>query len=98
MAKNKVIRTVKFLEQCLKESGLTVSRIVLFGSHAKGNATKDSDIDIVILSDDFKGKNIFKRAQLTKEAEIKTIKKYLIPIDILTMTPDEWNNKKAMFS
>lgn len=60
--------------------------------------TKDSDIDIVILSDDFKGKNIFKRAQLTKEAEIKTIKKFLIPIDILTMTPDEWEKSRPMFS
>lgn len=96
MAKSKVIKAIKFLEQCLRESRLTFSKVVLFGSYAKGRATKESDIDIVIISDNFKGKNIFKRAEMTKDAEIKTIKKFLIPLDILTMTPEEWENSKAM--
>jgi hypothetical protein len=31
---------VKFLTDCLKEKGLKVSKIIVFGSQAKGTATK----------------------------------------------------------
>jgi predicted nucleotidyltransferase len=49
MANSTVIDAAKFLEQCLKEKGLRVSRIVLFGSQAQRRATDESDIDIVII-------------------------------------------------
>jgi predicted nucleotidyltransferase len=96
MAKNKVIEAIKFLKQCLTESDLKISRIVLFGSQPKGTSTKESDIDIVIVSEDFEGKNIFERASLTKNAEIRTIKKYMIPLDIITLSPKEWKNEKSL--
>lgn len=96
MAKNKVIKAIKFLKQCLMESELNISKIILFGSQAKGIATKESDVDVVIISPDFKGKNIFERARLTKDAEIRTIRKFLLPLDILTMTPEEWEKSSAM--
>jgi predicted nucleotidyltransferase len=98
MAKNKVMKVIKFLEQCLRESGLHTSKIILFGSQSKGTAARGSDIDVVIVSDDFKGKNIFERARLTKDAEIKTIKKFILPLDILTMTRDEWKKSSEMLS
>lgn len=98
MAKNKVMKVIKFLEQCLRESGLNISKIILFGSQSKGTAAKESDIDVVIISDDFKGKNIFERARLTKDAEIKTIKKFILPLDILTMTRDEWEKSSEMLT
>jgi len=68
---------IKFLEGCLREKGVKITRIILFGSQITEKATEESDLDIVIISEDFKGKDIFKRAELTKEAEIMTIKKYL---------------------
>jgi predicted nucleotidyltransferase len=89
MAKNKVISAIGFLESCLKRKGISVNRIILFGSYSKGTATQDSDVDVAIISDDFTGKTIFERAALTKEPEILTIKKYLIPLDIVTLTPEE---------
>jgi len=96
MAESKIKRIIRFLKLCLKESEVKVSNIILFGSHAKGLASKGSDIDIVIVSDDFKGKDLFERARLTKEAEIKTMKKFLVPLDILTMTVKEWYKSKSM--
>lgn len=71
------------------ENGLKVQKIILFGSHVHGAATSDSDIDVVIVSDNFRKKSIFTRARLTKEAEIQTIRKFMIPLDIITMTPEE---------
>ena len=56
----------------------------------------DSDIDLVVVSDDFRGKNIFKRVALIKEPEIKTIRKFMIPLDIITLTPAEYESEKSL--
>jgi len=96
MAKSKVKEAVKFFQKCLDETGLHVSRLIIFGSQAKGNAHGDSDIDLLIVADDFRAKNIFQRAQLTKDAEIKTNKKFLIPLDIITLTPEEFESETSL--
>src|SRR3989304_3622509 len=96
MAKNKVRETVKFFQKCLDETGLHVSKLILFGSQAKGAAKGDSDIDILIVAGGFRAKDIFQRAQLTKEAEIKTIKKFLIPLDIITLSPEEFESETSL--
>lgn len=98
MAKRTVKEVVNFLATCLKEEGLNVSKVITFGSYAKRKVTEESDIDVVIVSPDFKGKDIFERAKLTKEAEIKTIRKFLIPLDIITMTPDELETGTSLIS
>lgn len=89
MAKRKVKAAVDFLERCLREGGVTPSKIILFGSQAKGKANKESDIDVVIISEDFRNKDILERAAMTKDAEIRTLKKFMIPLDIVTLTPEE---------
>jgi predicted nucleotidyltransferase len=75
---------------------LNVSKIVVFGSQARRTATEESDIDIAIISEDFTKKNIFKRANLTKDAEIRTIKKFMVPLDIITLTPEEYDNRTSL--
>ena len=92
MYKNNIEKAIKFLEQCLKENGLNISKIILFGSQAT-ETTDNSDVDILIISDDFKNKDIFERARLTKDAEIKTIRKFMVPLDIITLTSEEFENE-----
>ena len=96
MAKGIVLEAITFLEQQLKKSGLHISKLILFGSQATGHATADSDIDIVVLSDDFRDKDIFERAQLIKDAEMQTIKKFMVPFDIITMTPEEFESGSSL--
>ncbi|MFH1338485.1 MAG: nucleotidyltransferase domain-containing protein [Candidatus Omnitrophota bacterium] len=96
MDKDKVIEAIKFLEKCLIRAGVKVSKIILFGSQTKGIVTEESDIDIVIISEDFQGKDIFERASLTKEAEIRTTKRFMLPLDIITMTPKEWKEGNSL--
>lgn len=98
MSKSKVTRIIKFLEGILRERGLNISKIILFGSHAKGGATDESDIDLVIVSADFRRKDIFKRIELTKDAEIMTIKKFMVPLDIITMTPEEYESETSLIA
>ena len=72
--------------------------MILFGSQARGTANMDSDIDILVVSEDFRNKGIFGRAKLTKDAEIRTIRKFLVPLDILTMTPEEYESKASIIA
>src|SRR3989304_3986253 len=96
MAKSKVSEAVRFFQKCLDETGLHVSKLILFGSQARGAAHGESDIDLLIVADEFRAKNIFQRAQLTKDAEIKTNKKFLIPLDIITLTPEEFESETSL--
>ncbi len=98
MAKRAIKEVITFLEKCLRDTGLNISKIIIFGSYAYGKPTEESDIDIIIISKDFKEKDIFERAKLTKEAEIKTIKKFIIPLDIITMTPEELKNERSLIA
>ena len=92
MAKGIILGAITFLEQQMIKSGLHISKLILFGSQATEQATVDSDIDIVVLSEDFRNKDIFERALLIKDAEILTIKKFMVPFDIITMTPEEFES------
>lgn len=98
MVEEKILEIVNFLEQILKNNKLNVSKIILFGSTAKEKAIEDSDLDLVIVSEDFSDKNIFERANLTKEAEIKTIRKFMIPLDIITLTQEELDSETSLIS
>ncbi len=98
MAQKRAKEVVRFFSNCLKEKGLKISKLIVFGSQAKDTATEESDIDIVIVSENFRRKDIFKRGELTKDAEIRTIKKFMVPLDIITMTPEEYDNKTTLMA
>lgn len=46
----------KYLTE-LRNNGLVISKVFLFGSHAYGEPTKDSDIDLLIISPQFDEEN-----------------------------------------
>lgn len=98
MVKKKTRIVVKFFREKLEEENLKVSKIILFGSQVKGHSTPESDIDIVVVSENFRRKNIFRRVELLKNAEIETIKKFMVPLDIITMTPEEYENKTTLMA
>ena len=96
MDKGKVTDAIRFFGKCLKEKGVKVSKIILFGSQVKGATTKESDVDILIISEDFCGKDIFESARLTKDAEIMTLKKFMMPLDIVTLTSEEFEHGTSL--
>ncbi|MBI5605710.1 MAG: nucleotidyltransferase domain-containing protein [Deltaproteobacteria bacterium] len=98
MVKKKIRAVAKFFGEKLEEENVRVSKIILFGSQVKGNATAESDIDIVVVSENFRRKNIFRRVELLKNAEIQTIKKFMVPLDIITMTPEEYKNRTTLMA
>jgi predicted nucleotidyltransferase len=76
-----------FSQQISKEYPLR--RMILFGSQAKGTAGKHSDIDLILVSDKFRG---IKRLDRSPPLYLKWNLSY--PVDILCYTPEEFERKK----
>jgi uncharacterized protein len=53
--RDKIIEETKNLIKTLEKKGIPIKTAYLFGSYAKGTAKKWSDIDILLVSDKFKG-------------------------------------------
>lgn len=95
MDKTTIRRIANFMAKCLEERGVSVSQIILFGSQADGTAHDESDIDIAVISHDFHRKNIFRRAEMLGDAELRTIRKFMAPMDVVTMSPQDLENGKS---
>ena len=66
----------------------------MFGSALNDNMDKDSDIDLIIISTDFRNLDLFERARLTMLSETDTLRKFKIPMDIINLTPEEYHESK----
>jgi predicted nucleotidyltransferase len=60
----------KPLNQFLREvsKSIKVDQMIIFGSYAKGTATPDSDIDVLVISDNFKKVREDKRLNILDRA------------------------------
>jgi uncharacterized protein len=96
MVDAKVLETVNFFGAQLRNSGVRINNLILFGS--SGTATTGSDIDIAIISEDFTNRDIFDRALLTKDAEMHTVKKFKVSLDVITLTPEEYQDQKSLIA
>jgi predicted nucleotidyltransferase len=64
-------------------------RIILFGSHATGNAGPDSDVDLLVVMTS-------KRSKAEQELDIlKLLRSHRIPKDVIVTTPEDfaWRRK-----
>ncbi len=71
MAKTAVIKIVKKFVDVLKSEGITVQRAFLFGSYLSNSNNKESDIDIMIVTDNEDDYLFGKVWSLTKRVNIK---------------------------
>jgi len=65
MDKEEVIEKLKIYKQLLSEH-MEFDEMILFGSHAKGNARKDSDVDVAIVVETLTGDYFSTRPLLWK--------------------------------
>jgi len=91
MAK-KITETIERFKQSLEEMGIKVKKIIIFGSYATKRARKHSDIDVVVISDDFKEMNLLKRLETIGLALAKA--KIMEPIEALGYTEEEYNSER----
>ena len=96
--KSTVMKVIEDLHTTLQKYGIEDNHIALFGSFFNGNTHEDSDIDMIIISNSFESKNLFERINMTLEAESDVRSRYIVPMDILLKTPEEYAySKKAYF-
>ncbi|MDD1685749.1 nucleotidyltransferase domain-containing protein [Methanoregula sp.] len=98
MVDAQVLEVVLFFSAIVREKGVHIHDLILFGSSGTGIAIPKSDIDIAIISSDFAGKDIFDRALMTKDAEIQTVRKYRVALDVLTLTPEEYQDPASLIA
>jgi len=66
---------------------IPVKKIILFGSHAYGNPTEHSDIDLCVISDDTR-----RKIEILHEIRRK-IRGVKYPVDILVYNSDEFSKR-----
>jgi len=88
-----VKRIIERYRQELRNLNINSEKIILYGSYAKGNPREDSDIDLIVISDDFKDMNIRERLEILGVAAGRVFE----PIEALGYTPKEIKQKKETF-
>jgi predicted nucleotidyltransferase len=89
---------IAYMHQTLVKHGIDDSHIALFGSFLNGNTHVDSDIDLIIISKYFEGKNMFERVKMMVRPELEARRKFVVPMDILLKTPEEYERAQATFN
>ncbi len=97
MDKATVNEIIEFLKLSLIHHNINVESIILFGSALHGTMDEDSDIDLIIISSDFRSLDIFERATLTMKSETATIRKYKIPLDVISLCSEEYTESNLRF-
>lgn len=62
-------------------------RVILFGSYARGGATDDSDVDLLVIMEHDKPRNI------EQAIEIQLVNAANFPLDLIVRRPNEVDNR-----
>ncbi len=74
MAQSDVIKLLQLYVRILNEAGLRIQKAFLYGSFARNQASEDSDIDVMLVSDSFDADDIKIKAkawQLTRKVDLR---------------------------
>ncbi|MDZ7360574.1 MAG: nucleotidyltransferase domain-containing protein [candidate division KSB1 bacterium] len=89
-----IFRAIRKYILALQESGTHVQQVFLYGSHAKNQAHRDSDIDIIVVSENFKGKELLERLHILGRARRNVPE----PVEAYGFTPEEVENRERDLS
>ncbi len=96
MVKKEIIGIKETLLNLFQRKGIKITKIAIFGSYAKGKQKEDSDIDIIIVSPDFRNKDNFEKVKLTRGVHRKLVDRTKKPIDIMYYSDLEWNRGHSL--
>ena len=94
MDKDAVLKIIEAFRLALEARNVWASKLVLFGSYAEGTFKDGSDIDLIVVSEDFSGKGYWERIDLLAEAVYEVFQ----PIEAVAMTPQEWDSKETLIA
>jgi len=88
-----VERVVKAIRKHLPDA-----RIILFGSRARGDALKESDIDLIVVSKRFEGMHFTDRATYVLKILWREGALPPVDVDLLCYTPEEFEERRREIS
>ncbi|MFQ6060614.1 MAG: nucleotidyltransferase domain-containing protein [Thermoplasmata archaeon] len=86
--KEKIVQELKAFRDRMSEH-YPIAEMIFFGSIARGEAREGSDIDLIIVSEKFKGMNFMKRAARAYDHWALDY-----PVDFLCYTPEEFEKRR----
>jgi predicted nucleotidyltransferase len=91
----KTEREIKIIIERYKEElrklGIRPQRVILYGSYAGGHPREDSDIDLIVISEDFKKFNLRERLEILGLAAGRVFE----PIEAIGYTEEEVKDTKG---
>lgn len=90
--KKSLIKKLKIFKDNLNKD-MPVYRMVFFGSRAKGKPHRWSDVDLIVVSNKFRGMKFYKRG-----SRMYDYWTYNYPVDFLCYTPEEFNRLKKQIT
>lgn len=91
MDKKAIIETINLFYQGIKARGIQPKKIILYGSCATGTNWDGSDIDLVVISNDFRGMDYWERIDIISDV----IYEIFAPIEAVALTEKEWANGES---
>ena len=79
-----------------KNQGIEMSTVILFGSQSDGTASDESDVDIALISSSFQNLDSLQRRKRVKPVLYRIIERYKIPIDLILLTPEEYDTESSI--
>jgi len=92
MDKKTVLEIISSFRKAIESKGIKTDKLILFGSYATGRYREDSDIDVVVISQDFNDKGYWERIDILSSAIYQVFQ----PIEAVAMTPEEWEKGKSL--
>lgn len=96
MPKKEIEKIKNEIELFADSRKVVIDKIVLFGSQIMGTANKESDIDLLLVSKDFKNKSYSQRIRKLLGLNRTLVKLTDKPFDILYYSDEEWENSSTL--
>ncbi|WP_338826635.1 nucleotidyltransferase domain-containing protein [Neomoorella thermoacetica] len=80
-----VEKITKDFLRAVTSQGIKVDRAFFYGSHARGEANENSDIDLIVISSDFSKMPAWRRWEVLGKA----VARIMEPVEPLAYTPEE---------
>jgi len=96
MVEKEITELKNTLIKFFQKKDVNLYKLVVFGSYAKRLNNEKSDIDLVIVSKDFRGKDIFEKIKLISGIHKELVRKFRRPFDLMYYSDTEWNKGSSI--